>query len=155
MALAIRPASGTTVSVSAGLPATVDTTGYEALTFTELKGADNVGELGTNVGTGTFTPLNGAQQFYRTVRTAPSFDMAPADLPADAGQGIVQTAADADPGAAAETISLKIEDSAGYITYFKALVLKSARMYGGAEDLQMRNMSFQPNPASFVEDEPA
>jgi len=155
MSLAIRPASGTTVSVSAGLPASIDTTGYEALTFTALPGADNVGELGTSVNTGNFTPLASAQQFYRTVRTAAAFDMAPADLPADAGQAIVQTAADADPGAVAETISIKVEDAQGYITYCKALVLKSARMYGGAEDLQMRNMSFQPDPTSFVEDEPA
>ena len=151
MALAIRPASGTIVSVSAGLPATIDAAGYEALTFTVLKGADNVGEVGTSVGTGTFTPLADAQQFYRTVRTAAAFDMAPADLPLDAGQAIVKTAADATPGAAAEQIAMKVADAAGYVTYCTTLVLKAARMYGGAEDLQMRNMSFQPDPSSFVE----
>jgi hypothetical protein len=77
--------------------------------------------------------------------------MAPADLPDDPGQVIIQAAADADPGAAAEKVALKVEDAAGYITFCTALVLKSARMYGGAEDLQMRNMSFQPDPTSFVE----
>lgn len=155
MTLAIRPTSDVTISIlggSSSAPATVDATGYEALTgFDEIGGADNIGEVGPMIETGNFTPIKGAQQFYRTVKTASSFDMAPADLPADAGQIACKAAFDAAKGSAGETVTILVEDPGGYKTYFRALVTKFARSYGGASDLQLRNISFQPDPASFVE----
>lgn len=152
MALAIRPTSDTTISILADAPATVDDTGYEALTgFDEIGGADNIGEVGPMIETGSFTPIKGAQQFYRTVTTASSFDMAPADLPADGGQIACKTAFDADKGSAAETVTILVEDASGYKTYFRTLITKFARQYGGASDLQLRNITFQPDPSSFVE----
>lgn len=152
MTLAIRPTADVTISIVATAPATVDSTGYEALTgFDEIKGADNIGEVGPMKETGNFTPINGAQQFYRTIKTASSFDMSPADLPADAGQIACKTAFDAPNGTAAETVTILVEDPSGYKTYFRTLVTKFARQYGGAQDLQLRNISFQPDPESFVE----
>lgn len=157
MSLAIRPTSGVKIYASATLPATLDGAGYEAITTADYKlvgGADNAGRLGTSVGTGNFTPLDGAQQFYRTVRTAGSVSMSPADLPGDAGQSVLKAAFDLAPGAAGEKIALKVEDTGGYITYCTASVTEFSREYGGAEDLQTREISMQPDPDSFVETAP-
>lgn len=152
MTLAIRPTADVTISIVATAPATVDETGYEALTgFSEISGADNLGELGPMKETGNFTPIKGSQQFYRTIRTASAFDMSPADLPADAGQIACKAAFDADNGTEAETVTILVEDAAGYKTYFRTLITKFARQYGGAADLQVRNISFQPDPSTFVE----
>lgn len=155
MTLAIRPTSDVTISILGGAssaPATVDATGYEALTgFAEIGGADNIGEVGPMTETGNFTPIKGAQQFYRTILTASAFDMAPADLPADPGQIACKAAFDAAKSSAEETVTILVEDPAGYKTYFRTLVTKFARSYGGASDLQLRNISFQPDPSSFVE----
>lgn len=159
MTLAIRPTSDVTISILGGAssaPATVDSAGYETLTgFDEIGGADNIGEVGPMMETGNFTPIKGAQQFYRAVETASSFDMAPADLPADDGQIACKAAYDAAKGSAAETVTILVEDPSGYKTYFRTLITKFARSYGGASDLQLRNISFQPDPSSFVEVTPA
>lgn len=155
MTLAIRPTSDVTISILGGAssaPATFDAAGYGALTgFAEITGADNIGEIGSMMETGSFTPIKGAQQFYRTIRTAQSFDMAPADLPADTGQIACKAAYDAAKGTAGETVTILVEDPAGYQTYFRTLITKFARQYGGASDLQVRNISFQPDPSTFVE----
>lgn len=158
MTLAIRPTSDVTISINPAAPATLDSTGYEALTagdFDEIGGADNIGEIGDMIETGSFTPIKGSQQFYRTVKTASSFEMSPADLPADVGQIAAKTAFNAAKGSAAETVTVLVEDPAGYKTYFRTLITKFARQYGGASDLQVRNIGFQPIPGTFVEVEPA
>lgn len=153
--LLLRPSAGSTFSVSATIPADTDAASYAALTFVQVGGMDNIGEIGATVEIGNFRPLDAGEQFYRHVKTAPSFDSAPADLPDDAGQAIVKTAFEAPRGTAAERLAVKVEDEAGYGVYFTALVGKFSRQYGGAEDLQLRNMTFQPDPDSFVEFEPA
>lgn len=159
MTLAIRPTSDVTISILGGAnsaPATFDATGYEALTgFVEITGADNIGKLGSMLETGNFTPIKGSQQFYRTIETAEAFSMAPADLPDDAGQQACQAARLAPKGTAAETVTILVEDPAGYKTYFRTLITEFAREYGGAADLQVRQIGFQPDPSSFVEVTPA
>ena len=152
--LLLRPSAGSTFSVIGSLPATTDKAGYDALTPVKVGGMDNIGEIGPTVEIGNFRPLDAGEQFYRHVRTAPSFDSSPADLPDDAGQAIIKTAFEAPRGTAQERIAVKVEDEAGYGIYFTALVGKFSRQYGGAEDLQLRNMMFQPDPDSFVEFEP-
>ena len=154
MTLAVRPTSDVTISISPDAPTAIGETEYEAMNagnFNEIGGADNIGEFGTMMETGNFTPIKGAQQFYRTVLTASAFEMGPADIPADAGQIACKTAYNAAKGTAAETVTLLVEDPAGYKTYCRALVTKFARQYGGATDLQLRNIAFQPDPSTFVE----
>jgi hypothetical protein len=89
----VSAATGTTLGVSAGLPATFDAAGYDALTFTDLGEVIDIGELGK-----AFNVVN-----HQTVGRAypqklkDTFDIANISLTlgrvsTDAGQVLLQTA---------------------------------------------------------------
>jgi hypothetical protein len=107
--------------------------------------------LGTTVGAKNYLPIDGAQQFYRTTRTAAEFEMAPPDNRADDGQIVCKTAYEAANGTPAETITFLCLDAAGNKIFFRTLVLSFTPKFGGSEDLITRMIKFQPDPSSFVE----
>ena len=151
MVIALRPSAGTKVYVSAAQPATIDDTGYAALTWTEVKGFDQIGEIGDADKVGNFDSITEGRIKYRSINDPGEMSPNMADLPADPGQVIMLAAKNAAKGSAAETISFKVEDESGLGTYALILVAKWSRMYGGATDVQMRAATLPIIAGSIVE----
>lgn len=151
MALTPRPSSGSQLYVSAAAPATVDEAGYAALTWTEVAGFDNLGEIGDEYEVGTFDSLTEGRIKYRSILDAGQIDATPLDAPDDPGQIILKAAFGAAKGSAAETISIKIEDESGVGTYARAIVSTWKRLYGGAADLQLRKCAMPIVAGTVVE----
>lgn len=126
---------GTVVSVSAGIPATFDQAGYEALTFSEVTGVSSLGEFGpayeilnhTDVNNGITKKAHGALNYgdpalqYRIVD-------------ADAGQGIITTALNT-----RATISVKIERPSGLAQYVQAIVSSAPDSEANAAATRLRS----------------
>lgn len=117
----VSAATGTTLGVSAALPATYDSIGYDALTFTDLGEIIDIGEIAK-----AFNVIN-----HQTVGRAypqkkkDTFDIANVSLTlgrvsTDAGQVLLQTALDADVSYAFEVVY-----PSGDTVAFTALVIKN------------------------------
>jgi hypothetical protein len=151
MPITLRPTAGTKVYVSAGTPGTINAAGYAALTWTEVQGFSNVGEIGDMMDVGNFDSLTEGRIKYRSISDPGQLDASMADMPSDAGQIILKTAFAAGRGAAGETISLRIEDASGKGTYARVQVAGWRRVFGGAADVQMRNATLPIIAGTIVE----
>lgn len=151
MPLAVRPVADSKFYVSTGVPASFNAASYAALTWTEVTGLDQAVSIGLMRESGNFDALSGGRQKYRTILDSGDVSLAIADLPADAGQTILQTAFNAAPGTAAEKLSLRSQDSTGLGTYGRGSVVEWRREGGGSGDIWMRQMNLLVDPDSVVE----
>ncbi len=151
MPITLRPTAGTRVYASAGTPATINAAGYAALTWTEVQGFSNVGEIGDSMEVGNYDSLVDGRIKFRSISDPGELAASMADLPADAGQIILKTAFAAARGAAGETISLRIEDATGKGTYARGMVASWRRVYGGAADVQIRSATMPIVAGTIVE----
>jgi hypothetical protein len=85
--------AGTTIGISAVLPATPDETGYTALTFTTIGGVESIPAFGASTAVNSFQPLNGPQEKHKGPTNYGSLQIPMAYDKADAGQIVVRTAA--------------------------------------------------------------
>lgn len=90
--MASSTAAGTTLAISAGVPATQDGTGYAALTFTTIGGIDKIGAIGATTNKIEFQPLNGAKEKHKGSTDYGSLGPTMAHDKADAGQTLLRTA---------------------------------------------------------------
>lgn len=87
-------AAGSALAISAAAPATQDSSGYSALTYTELGNVEKLGGLGATFAKTEFQPLKGPKQKFKgsadygTLQPSMAIDMS------DAGQTLLRTAAD-------------------------------------------------------------
>ncbi|KAF0675071.1 hypothetical protein [Profundibacterium mesophilum] len=154
MAPNIRPTAGTKMYVSAAVPSTLDTnatTGYPSLTWTEVKGFSNFGEIGDMDEVGNFDLIDGGRTKYRAITDPGEVENSGADYPTDPGQIILKDAKFSPRGSTAEKVSIRIEDEAGIGTYAVVLVSKWRRVYGGASDIQVRAMTLPIIAGTIVE----
>lgn len=151
MPIQLRPTAGTKVYVSAAAPATIDAAGYGALTWTEVAGFDQIGEIGEMDEVGNFDSITEGRIKYRSISDPGEIEGSPADLPSDPGQVILKGAKAAAKGSAAEVISFRVEDEAGFGTYARVMVSKWTRTYGGATDVQIRNATMPVIAGTIVE----
>lgn len=151
MPVNLRPTAGVRFYVSADAPATFDAAGYAALTWTEVAGFDNLGEVGDEYEVGTFDSLTDGRLKYRAINDAGQYEGTPVDDPADPGQIVIKAAFDAGKGTPAEKLSTRAEDEAGIGTYAQTIVSGWKRVYGGASDLQRRRMMMPITPGTTVE----
>lgn len=152
MPVNLQPTAGSTVSVSAALPATFDVVGYAALTWTDAAGFDNLGQLGDMYEVGTFDDIVDGRQKYRAINDAGSVDGNKADDPADPGQIIMQAAFDAAKGSTAERFAYRIQSEDGSKgTYATLLVAGWQRVFGGASDVWMRALIMPAIPGTVKE----
>ncbi|WP_411975927.1 hypothetical protein [Sulfitobacter faviae] len=101
---------GKTIYMAAAVPATNDTTGFEALTWVKVNGVIALPQLGVthsmidvpDLQSGFTSAVKGAGQGVDTNATF-------RDVPADTGQANIKTAAESQAG----TISFKIVDGSG------------------------------------------
>ncbi|MCC0013871.1 MAG: hypothetical protein H6881_08335 [Rhodobiaceae bacterium] len=125
---------GTKFYIADGLPATFDQTGYEALTWVQVKGLVSIGEFGDDHAPISVPDLEtGRSKTIKGEKTGTNSAVAFREIVADAGQG------DMDDAAAAATgeYSFKIVDPSGAVVYASGVVMspkrseRSASSYAG------------------------
>lgn len=132
--MAHETASGAALSVSAAAPATYDSTGYAALTWSNAAEVTNIGEVGAQMyNLVTHNPLaTRAAKKSKGNYTNGSLSPSAAFDAADAGQVIIEAAVSSD-----SPISVKVELSSGRIYYFEALVMSAPVTVGESESVVM------------------
>jgi len=119
--MAIDSSLGTKLSIVAGEPATFDSTGYEDLTYQLVGEVSEIGEFGGTREVPTHTPIDTGI----VAKRAGSINYGTQTLqiahnPDDTGQDDLQSGLD---GANAGDIhSVKLEDPAGNVLYYTAIV---------------------------------
>jgi hypothetical protein len=131
MASGAFTSAGTTISLTDSEPTTYDSTGFEALTFTEVGEVSDLGEFGREYAEVTFNPLGDR----RTVKRKGSYNdgnisMSVARVPSDAGQTLLQTALDSDDSYYFEVV---LQD--GTTLYFAAQVMSYTTNVGGVDQI--------------------
>lgn len=131
--MSLGTVAGTTISISAGTPATFDVAGYAALTFTAIGSIDDGGSHGRTYAEVTFNPIasRGTQKFKgsfnegnKTLSIGYNSD--------DAGMVLLKTALDDDAD-----YSFEVEYPDGDIDYFQAKVMSLVKATGGVDTIRM------------------
>lgn len=130
--MAIQSSAGTTVAISAALPATNDAAGFAAVTGWAVIGeVSQVGDFGKKYNAITFNDLG----TRRVRKLKGSYD--PGSLPLDlakdmdnAGQDLLRTARDSD-----DDHSFRVTYQDGSIDYFKGLVMDFITKIGGSDNV--------------------
>lgn len=131
--MAIHSAAGTKFSISASLPATEDVTGYGALTYTEVGEVTNIADFGATSNIINHSPLsNPIIQKFKGSADMGGGSLDFASLSSDAGQIALKTAAAYNTYAA---YSVKIEETDGTISYFKALFNSFVKKIGTIDNV--------------------
>lgn len=140
---------GTKLYVSAALPATEDTDGYEALAWTLVTGVETLPAFGATTDPVTFQPLDGPEEIHKGPLKNGSLQVPLALKPADAGQVIVRAAAA--PGNNA-LYSFKVLFPNGGIRYFMARVLGAPEEAGGASNILKSTVTIALNSTPVKDD---
>jgi len=135
--MAIQTIAGTTISISAGIPATYNAAGYAALTYTLIGNIEDGGEHGREYNIVTFQSIDKRI----TQKFKGSYDEGDKTLsiaydPADAGMVLLKTAllSDAD-------YSFKVTYQDGKDDYFPAKVTSLRKATGGVDTMAMVNVT--------------
>ena len=129
-----QTSAGTKYAISAGLPATDDTTGYDALTWTTVKGVESIPAFGAQVGVNSFQPLDGPLEKHKGTVNYGTLQIPMALDSDDAGQIIVRTAAEPSNNA---MYAHKVTYSNGDIRYSSGRVFGAPETVGGATNVLM------------------
>ena len=129
--MGVQTSAGTVIAVSAGSPATYDSTGFGALTWTDISEIVNVGEFGKSFNLVTHNPIDNR----RTVKKKGSYNNGQVPLQlgqdlTDAGQALLETASDSDADYA-----FKVTLQNGAIRYFVAQVMGFTDNVGGVDQI--------------------
>lgn len=129
-----QTAAGSTLAISAGSPATPDAAGYTALTFTEVGQVEKLGAFGASFAKVEFQPLKGAKQKYKGSADYGALQPSIALDAADAGQTLMQTAADNET----QTLyAFKVTYSDGAKRFFQGRVFGAPENADGADSMLM------------------
>lgn len=123
--------AGTTIEISAALPATYDQTAFTALAYTEIGEVSDLGEFGREYNIVKFNPLKDR----RTVKRKGSFDdgtvqVQLAKAATDAGQILLKSAVNSD---ASHSVKIVLQD--GTTFYFTAQVSSSTVNVGNVDQI--------------------
>lgn len=151
MAVTLTPTAGVLVQVAADDPATIDAAGYEALTWVNVGGFDNIGEIGDGYEMQNFDSITDGRIKYRGILDAGEIPANMADDPTDPGQVILKAAFDAPKGSTGEVISLRVIDGNNNYTACQIKVNTWRRNYGGANDIIRRAATMPVEPGSVIE----
>ena len=139
MASGAFTSAGTTIGVSASLPATNDASGFGALTFDLVGEVTDLGEFGREYSSVTHNPLGDR----RTVKRKGSYNdgsisMTVARQPSDAGQTTLLTALDDD---ASYSFAVTLQD--GTILYFEAQIMSYTTNVGSVDQITTASISLE------------
>lgn len=123
--------AGTTIAISAALPATYDKAGFAALSYTEIGEVSDLGEFGREYNIVKFNPLKDR----RTVKRKGSYDdgtvqVQLAKAAKDAGQILLKSAVNSD---ASHSVKIVLQD--GTTFYFTAQVSSSTVNVGNVDQI--------------------
>ena len=123
--------AGTKLLISASAPATYNSTGFAALTWTEIGEVSDMGEFGRKYNLVTFNTLGDR----RTVKRKGSYNDGTiacqmARVPDDAGQAILTTAVDDD---ASYSVKIRLQD--GTVFYTTAQVMSYTTNIGTVDQI--------------------
>lgn len=123
--------AGTLIKISAALPATYNSAGFDALTFTTIGEITNLGEFSKVFQTVPHNPIATRQ----TINEKGSFDFTPLNLEMaldedDAGQVLINTALGSDAAFSFEVIS-----KTGDVYYFTGKTMSFARSFGTVDQI--------------------
>ena len=122
----------TCISVSAGVPATNDATGYAALTFTQIGELNSVGDLVTKHATSTFINFcTNKSSVVKGVVEPIMMSIVVGNDRDDAGQTLMTTARQSVTG----KYAFKLLESNGDIQYFRAFVLSEGTQFKSVNDV--------------------
>ena len=124
----------TCISVSAGVPATNDATGYAALTYTAVGEINSIGDLVTKHATTTFVNFcTNKSSVVKGVEEVIMFQMVVGNDRDDAGQTLMTTARQNLTG----KYAFKMVESNGDIQYFRGFVLQEGTQFKSVNDVVM------------------
>ena len=131
MASKAMTSAGTTIGISAALPATYTQAEFTALTYTEIGEVSDLGEFGREYNVVKFNPLKDR----RTVKRKGSFDdgtvqVQLAKAATDAGQILLKSAVNSD---ASHSVKIVLQD--GTTFYFTAQVSSSTVNVGNVDQI--------------------
>lgn len=135
-----QTAAGSTLAISSASPATNDAAGYAALTPTVIGNLEKIGTIGSTFAKVEFQPLKGGKQKFKGSVDYGSLQPSLALDSADAGQAIMQTAADDETQ---KLYSFKATYQDGSIRYFQGRVFGMPENVDGADTVIMANPTIE------------
>ena len=131
--------AGTKLFISASAPATYNSTGFAALTWTEIGEVSEMGEFGRQYNLVTFNTLGDR----RTVKRKGSYNDGTiacqmARVPDDAGQTILTTAVNSD-----NSYSIKIKLQDGTVFYTTAQVMSYTTNIGNVDQITSATVNLE------------
>lgn len=141
MASEVFTSAGTTIAVSATLPATNTEAGYAALTFSPIGEVTDLGEFGRVYNLVTHNPL----ATRATVKRKGSYNDGAINMQLavdenDAGQDILETAVDSD-----DDHAFRVTLQSGAIHYFSAQVMSFPLNVGSVDQITTRSVTLEIN----------
>lgn len=135
--MALGTVAGTTVGVSAVLPATYTVAGYAALTFTNIGNIEDGGEHGREYAEVTFNPIDtrGTQKFKGSFNEG-SKTLSIGYNSDDAGMIVLKTALNSD-----NDYAFKVAYPDGDIDYFIAKVMTVTKATGGVDSIRTASVT--------------
>lgn len=131
MASLARTSAGTKLYVSASAPATYNSAGFAALSWTEVTEVTDLGEFGKEYNLVTHNPLGSRQ----TIKRKGSYNngnltLAMARVPTDAGQALLIAGRDSD-----NSYSFKVLNQDLTIAYFSGQIMKYTANVGSVDQI--------------------
>jgi hypothetical protein len=137
----IESGAGTRVGISASLPVTFDTAGYDVLIFTPIGQVETPGSHGVTAAVTKFTPIDtGVVAKVKGSKDYGVLSLSMANLPSDPGQAILKTASEA-PSSTHFSIELRYPDDEYH--YFDVICSKFEYVDGAANDVQKINCDLE------------
>jgi len=133
-------AAGTALAISAGHPATQDAAGFAALTYTTISKVDKIGTFGGTFAKVEFQPLVGGKLKLKGSVDYGTLNQTMARDPSDAGQTLLQTAAN---NTTNTNYSFKITRQDGSIVYCEGLVFGFPETIDGADSVNTASPTFE------------
>ena len=140
--MTVQTAAGAALEISAGQPATYDSTGFAALTFTNVGEVVSIGEHGGTTALVTHTPLNQrtTKKFKGSINNGSMAVSLGMDL-SDAGQQILIDGALGANIDVDHAVKLIYQD--GSIEYFQAKIMGYSRNPGSADQIVGASATFE------------
>lgn len=129
--MTVQTSAGTTIALSAAAPATYDQAGFDALTYTTIGEAIDLGSFGKEFNLVTYNPLGDRKtRKFKGSYNNGSVSVTLAQDDTDAGQVLAIAAADSD-----SNYSFKVTLQNGDIRYFVAKVMSYTTDVGTVDDI--------------------
>jgi len=142
--MSVQTVAGAVISISAGTPATFDSTGYAALTFTAVGEVTDAGQHGRVYNVVTHNPIGsrGTQKFKGSFNEGQKVLTIGID-DADAGQSLAITALDSD-----SDYSFKVLYQDGATDFFQAKVVGFQKSQTGVDTMLTATLTLEITTSS-------